>query len=443
MNNTLSDFVFQSKYSKYIPELGRKETWEESVDRIKSMHTDHLLANYPQAFNNTAFTSDFITAMDDYSSKKLLGSQRGLQFGGKPVLDKNCRLFNCSFTYVDRLEVFKQIEWVLLCGCGVGVSVEHQHVDKLPKMVDKLSEEVFTYSIPDSIEGWSQAIDEIIKYYFIPKTKYPKFDYSLIRPNGSYISGGFIAPGPEGLKKALTKIQELLDSIYRTTKQLTPLNCTDIISYCADSVLSGGVRRSALIVLFDADDEEMFNCKTGNWFYDNPQRARFNMSAALNRETTSKEEFERIFKATKEYGEPGFFWRSDDGVGCNPCAEIGFKPVINGKTGFQFCNLVTINGAAIETEDDFYSQCKNASTIATIQASYNKFPFLGDTTEELMMEDPLIGVSIGGIMCNPALLTNPEVLRTGAKIIKEQNSKVAAALGINPSSRCTCIKPKN
>ena len=440
MNNTLSDFIFQSKYSKYIPELGRKETWEESVNRIANMHLKHLHDGYEASLKNSQFNIDFDEAFLDYRDKKLLGSQRGLQFGGEPVLKKNCRLFNCSFTYVDRLDVFKEIEWVLLCGCGVGISVERQHVDKLPKMRDCLSSEVYDYVIDDSIEGWASAINALIGYYF-NNFKFPKFDFSHIRPNGSYISGGFIAPGPEGLKKALTKIQELLDTIYNTTRKLSPLNCTDIISYCADSVLSGGVRRSALIVLFDKDDSEMFNCKTGNWFYDNPQRARFNMSAALDRKTTSKKEFERIFSATRQYGEPGFYWRSDDGVGPNPCCEIGFKPVLNGETGFQFCNLVTINGASVESEDEFYHLCKSAATIATIQASYNKFPFLGKVTEDLMKADPLIGVSIGGIMCNPSLLLSEEVLHKGAKIVREQNAFIAKCLGINTSSRCTCIKP--
>lgn len=441
MNNMLSDFVFQSKYSKYNSSLGRKETWEESVERIDLMHMTHLSHKYAQAFNSATFTNDYLEAISSYKDKKFLGSQRGLQFGGKPILDKNCRLFNCSFTYIDRLEVFSQIEWVLLCGCGVGVSVEKQHIDKLPIMVDLLSDEIVPYVIEDSIEGWADAIGALINYYFVKDTSYPKFDFSKIRPNGAYVSGGFIAPGSAGLKKALINIQELLDSVYKDSKRLSSLNCTDIISYSADSVLSGGVRRSALIILFDAEDNEMFTCKTGNWFYENPQRARFNMSAALDRETTPKEVFTTIFKATKEYGEPGFFWRSDSGVGPNPCCEIGFKPVINGKTGFQFCNLVTINGAAVESEEDFYKLCKDASTIATIQASYNDFSYLGAVTEELAKYDPLIGVSIGGIMCNPGVLTDSNILSAGAIMVKQQNIVIADILNINYSSRCTAIKP--
>lgn len=760
MKEALNDFIFQSKYAKYNSILGRKETFEESVDRIMNMHITYLTQKYPEAFKNAEFSNDFMEAFESYKSKKVFGSQRALQFGGSPILNKHCRQYNCAFTYADRLEVFKEIEWVLLCGCGAGVSVEKQHVIKLPKMLDKLSEETKTFQVEDSIEGWALAIQQIINYYFIKGTPYPKFDYSLIRPSGSLISGGFVAPGPDGLRNAIINIQNLLDRVYKGSKKLTPLNVTDIIAYCADSVLSGGVRRSAVIILFDPDDEDMFNSKTGDWFYSNPQRGRYNASAVLERDSTSWETFIRIFKATKQFGEPGFYWRSDKGLGCNPCqpawapiitpnglstigdikegdkiwssegwttvvkkwstgikpvykyrttggvfygtenhrlvskgvkieakdcdyvdslsgnyeddnitiypqlvmdglvigdgyfhkasnnlivlcigekdsdyhnseishlikehrpgigktswevitnvkveelkrkyeieipdrymsgtkseicsflrglytangsvvsnritlktassklrdqvqlllsylgidsyyttnkptkvkfdngeylckesydinisndrekfvnligfiqkyknekitikkiskivtnrpiketiligeeevfditvdnkshtywtgglnvsncGEIGFKPTINGKSGWQFCNLVTISGKEMDNEEDFYKACKDASTIATIQAAYQSFPFLGSVTEELVKNDPLIGVSISGIMCNLEVLLHEETLQEGARIVKEQNSKIAKILGINESSRCTTIKPR-
>ena len=440
----LSNFIFQSKYSKFIPDLNRKETFEESINRIDSMHTEHLFNNYPNAFKNSEFANDYIECIEAYKQKKILGSQRGLQFGGTPILKNNCKLFNCSFTYIDRLEVFKQIEWVLLCGCGVGISVEKQHIDKLPTMCDNLSSEVYTHVISDDIEGWAEAFDAIITYYFNCGSKYPKFDYSKIRPKGAYITGGFKAPGPDGLRKSIVEVEKVLDNIWKNNKdkRLTSLNCTDIISHLADSVLSGGLRRSALIVLFDHDDEEMINCKTGNWFYNNPQRARFNMSAALDRDTIKYDDFIKIFKATKEFGEPGFFFRSNSGVGPNPCCEIGFKPVDKeGNSGFSFCNLVTINGGNIENEEDFYERCKHAATIATVQASYMDFSFLGQPTLNIVKEDPLIGVSIAGEMNTPDILLVPKIQQKGAEIVKNQNEKIAKILNINVSSRTTCIKP--
>ena len=441
MSEALSNFIFQSKYSRYNSALKRKETFEESVERINNMHIEHLSQNYSNALNNSEFISDYLEAIDLYKSKKIFGSQRGLQFGGTPILNKNCRIYNCSATYVDRLEVFKEIEWVLLCGCGVGVSVEKQHIDKLPNFLSNLSSESENYVIEDSIEGWANAIDRIISYYFIEGTKYPIFDYSAIRPNGALISGGFVAPGPEGLKNSINKISDILSKAYKTKKRLSALDISDIIAHEADSVLSGGVRRSALIILFDPDDKEMFNCKTGNWWYTNAQRGRFNMSAVLDRETTDYEVYSDLFQATKEFGEPGFIWRSNDKLVYNPCAEIGLLPTLNGITGWQFCNLISISGKEIESENDFCKICKAAATLATVQASYQSFDFLGKNTELIVQNDPLIGVSIGGVMTNPSILLDPEILTTGAKIVKEQNYKIAQILGINPSSRCTAIKP--
>ena len=442
MTNALNDFIFQSKYAKYIPELKRKETFKEAVSRIQDMHIKHLSENYPNAIEDAEFNNSFISSMEAYSEGKVYGSQRALQFGGDPILRKNAKMFNCAFTYLDRIEAFKEIEWMLLCGCGVGVSVEKQHINKLPTMVSSLSNDSYTCVIEDSIEGWAYAIDSIISYYFIEGRKYPVFDYSAIRPKGALISGGFKAPGPKGLKKSIQKIQELLNSVYKRDKRLTSVEIADIIAYEADSVLSGGVRRSAVSILFDPDDEGMYNAKIGNWWYNNPQRGRYNASAVLERNETSKEVFENLFKSTKEFGEPGFVWRSDKRQGFNPCFEIGMCPVDEfGNSGWQVCNLVSISGKNIETEDDFYEACKHAATIATIQASYNKFPFLGEVTERIINADPLIGVSISGIMTNPDILLDENILEVGAEVIKGQNKKIAEKLGINPASRTTCIKP--
>lgn len=317
-SNALGEFIFQSKYARYNSNLKRKETFEESVDRILQMHLKHLKDKYPEVLNNAEFNNDLLEAFEEYKNKNVYGSQRALQFGGDPILRKNEKIFNCSYTYIDNLERFKQIEYLLLCGCGVGCSVEYKHVNTLPEMAEVLNSSVEEYIIEDSIEGWSNSIDRLIRYYFSSDIAYPKFDYSKIRPNGSLISGGFLAPGPDGLRNALNKIDSLLNIIHKTTRRLSPLNCADILSHCADSCLSGGVRRSALAVLFSPNDEEMYNSKVGNWFYDNPQRGRYNASVALERSDDNKEVFNKIFESTKEYGEPGFFFRSDSGIGCNP-----------------------------------------------------------------------------------------------------------------------------
>lgn len=442
-NSALSDFIFQSKYSKYRPDLGRKETFEESVDRISQMHMKHLTDEYPQALEDSEFCNDFMEAIESYKKQLIYGSQRALQFGGDPILRKNARLFNCAFTYCDRLEVFKEIEWMLLCGCGVGISVEHQHISKLGHMSETLNKGTYQHVVDDSIEGWAIAFDSLINYYFREDYHYPIFDFSKVRPNGAPISGGFLAPGPDGLKKSLQKVDEVLkNAYYNNNKTLRSIDIADIIAFEADSVLSGGVRRSAVSILFDPDDENMFNSKIGNWWYENPQRGRYNASAVLERDSTSREIYDKLFKATREYGEPGFVWRSDKREGYNPCFEVGFCPIDEyGNTGWQVCNLVSISGQEITNSELFYKACKDASTLATIQATYMKFPFLGEVTERIIKNDPLIGVSISGIMTNPDILLDSNILRYGAGIIKNQNSKVARALGIKEASRTTVIKP--
>ena len=441
----LSDYIYQSKYSLYREDLGRKEVWEESVERIHQMHLTHLGIHAPAALQDEWFMEQLHEAMDYYKQKKFVGSQRTLQFGGAPVLKSSAKSYNCSYSHCDRLEVFRETEWLLLSGCGCGLSVEQAHVDKLPDLLplEELLEESEVFRIPDSIEGWSDAIHRLLEFFFVPGTTRPVFDYTDIRPKGSKIAGRFLAPGPDGLRIALDNIRKLLrEAVTAGQRRLSALQCTDIIAHLADSVLSGGVRRSALMILFSPEDEEMVNCKHGDWFSTNPQRARFNMSAALDRGQVAREVYERLFEAMRTSGDPGLYWRDEFGIGCNPCCEIGFRPVDQyGNTGWQVCNLVSINGLCCTTEEEFYKICRCASTLATVQATYMDFAYLSPATRNIIESDPLIGVSIGGIMNNPQVLTNPNILSVGAMQVRQQNAKVARILGINPATRTTCVKP--
>ena len=441
----LSDYIYQSKYSLYREDLGRKEVWEESVERIYQMHLTHLGIHAPVALQDEWFMEQLHEAIDYYKQKKFVGSQRNLQFGGEPVLKSSAKSYNCSYSHCDRLEVFRETEWLLLSGCGCGLSVEQAHVDKLPDLLplEELLEESEVFRIPDSIEGWSDAIHRLLEFFFVPGTTRPVFDYTDIRPKGSKIAGRFLAPGPDGLRIALDNIRKLLrEAVTAGQRRLSALQCTDIIAHLADSVLSGGVRRSALMILFSPEDEEMVNCKHGDWFSTNPQRARFNMSAALDRGQVAREVYERLFEAMRTSGDPGLYWRDEFGIGCNPCCEIGFRPVDQyGNTGWQVCNLVSINGLCCTTEEEFYKICRCASTLATVQATYMDFAYLSPATRNIIESDPLIGVSIGGIMNNPQVLTNPNILSVGAMQVRQQNAKVARILGINPATRTTCVKP--
>lgn len=431
----LSNLKFYESYSKYREDLGRKETWEESVEDVMNMH-------YNRFKNLKELTPYLDEVKESYKNKQILASQRNLQFREDSITKHNVKLFNCSSTYIDRPEVFKQIMYILLNGCGVGYSVEKRFVGKLPN-IRKRKEETVTHIIEDSVEGWALAIDALLQSFF-EGSEQIRFDGSLIRPEGAFISGGFKAPGFEPLRKSLDLIESLLNNVLNKEKdKLSTLDCHDIICHIADAVLSGGIRRSALICLFDKDDELMLKCKTGNWFYDNPQRGRANNSIKLLKSELTKEEFENYKESIKEFGEPGVVLVDDIDFCTNPCVEIGFIPVNpkNNKSCISFCNLNEINGSLCTTADRFYKACRNASILGTLQASYTNIPFLGQDTKELIEHEALIGVSITGIMDNPKVLLNPEILRKGAEIVNRTNEEIAKIIGINPAARTTCVKP--
>ena len=332
----LSDFKFYSSYSKYLKDKERMETWEESVDRVMKMHYEKYADKITPELQSYL---DFATKI--YKEKRILGSQRALQFGGSSILKHEMKMFNCLVSYADRIEFFKETMYLLLCGCGVGFSVQHKHIETLPK-VGKRLQGVKTFVIEDSIEGWSDAIGVLMSSYSLQDSKFQEyygyridFDYSQIRPKGAYISGGFKAPGHEGLKNSLTKIQELLDKEIngKVEISLRSIIVYDIIMHMADAVLSGGVRRSATICLFSQDDNEMLNAKTGDWYVKNPQRGRSNNSVILLRNKTSREQFSSIMQSVKAWGEPGFVWSEDEDIIFNPCI-IG-SSLIRTKSGFK------------------------------------------------------------------------------------------------------------
>jgi len=318
----LQKYTFVSKYARWLPDQKRRETWQEAVDRVKNM----MLEKY----KDKNVDDEINWAYDFMLEKKVLGSQRLLQFGGKPVLKKNVRSYNCSGSYVNRLDFFQECMYVLLCGAGVGYSVQFQHINQLPKFNQdavygvknkygwKSAEQ---FIIPDTIEGWSDSIGKLVSSYLSPAGQYVEFNYSKIRPEGAYLSSSSgRAPGPEPLKRAHNKIRALLDRCIKDGQErLKPIDAHDLICYISDAVLSGGVRRSSCIALFSLDDKEMMKCKTGNWLQENPQRARANNSVILLRKEIDKKTFKQIFENIREYGEPGFIFADDKEALINPC----------------------------------------------------------------------------------------------------------------------------
>ena len=424
MNNILSDITVHMKYAKYIPELNRRETWAELVDRNIAMHKK----KYPNLINEIDEAYSYVYA------KKVLPSMRSLQFAGKPIEISPNRLYNCSYLPADSIDAFNEIMFLLLSGCGVGYSVQKHHVKNLPAITKPFDKRSRRFVIGDSIEGWSDAVKVLVKSYLGDKrTSKIIFDYTDIRPKGArLVTSGGKAPGPQPLKECLIKIEGILNGKQDGT-QLTSLETHDIICHIADAVLAGGIRRAALISLFSAADDEMISCKSGDWWETNPQRGRANNSAVLMRHKITKEFFMDLWKRVElsGAGEPGIYFNNDKDWGTNPCCEIALRP-------FQFCNLCEVNVSDIKDQDDFNARVKAAAFIGTLQAGYTDFHYLREIWKETTEKDALIGVSMTGIGSGAVL--NYDMTKA-ADIVKRENSRVAKAIGINKSARCTTVKP--
>ena len=416
----LSDITTYMKYARHIPEKSRREAWEEIVDRNKAMH----LQKFPQLKDEIEEVYKMVYA------KKVLPSMRSLQFAGKPAEINNARMFNCSFLPVDDFRSFSEAMFLLLSGCGVGFSVQSHHVDKLPEI--KIPTREKRYLINDSIEGWADAVHMLMKAYLKGGSR-PRFDFRDIRPKGEQlVTAGGKAPGPEPLKEVLFQVQLILER-KQSGEKLTPLECHDILCHLADAVLSGGIRRAALISLFDFDDEEMLTCKFGSWWENSPQRGRANNSAVVMRHKITEDEFMKLWEKVEasNAGEPGFLFSNDKDYGTNPCAEIALRP-------YQFCNLCEINATDVVDQDDFNARSKAAAFIGTLQASYTDFHYLRDIWKKTTERDALLGVGITGIASGKLDKIN---LKQGAKAAKDENERVAKLLGINKAARVTTVKP--
>jgi ribonucleoside-triphosphate reductase len=416
----LSDITTYMKYAKYVPELKRRETWTELVDRNKNMH----LKKYPQLKNEIENAYKFVY------DKKVLPSMRSMQFAGKPVDINNARIFNCSYLPINDIAAFSEIMFLLLSGCGVGYSVQRHHIEELPVVRKPLKSK--RYLVGDSIEGWADAVKVLMKAY-LKGGPLPLFDFRDIRPKGAQlITVGGKAPGPEPLKISLVHVQAILDR-KKDGEHLTSLECHDIICHLADAVLSGGIRRAALIALFNLDDDDMLTCKFGNWWEDNPQRGRANNTAVLIKSKIEKEVFLDLWKKIElsNSGEPGFIFSNDKDAGTNPCAEINLKPN-------QFCNLCEVNASDIESQEDLNARVKAAAFIGTLQASYTDFHYLREIWKKTTEKEALLGIGMTGIASGEVLKYS---LKEAAKIATDENAHVAEIIGINKAARVTCVKP--
>jgi ribonucleoside-triphosphate reductase len=419
----LSDVTVYMKYAKYIPELSRRETWEELVTRNKEMHQK----KYPQIKGEIEQVYQMVY------DKKILPSMRSLQFGGKPIEISPNRVYNCAYMPIDHTDAFAETMFLLLGGTGVGFSVQKHHVDKLPEIRKPNPKRTRRYLIGDSIEGWADAVKVLIESYLGTKASTPVFDYSDIRQKGALlVTSGGKAPGPQPLKDCIHHITKVLDAKQDGDK-LSPIETHDIVCHIADAVLAGGIRRAALISLFSADDDEMISCKSGNWWEKNPQRGRANNSAVLLRHKVTQEYFMDLWKRIElsGAGEPGIYLSNDKDWGTNPCCEIALRP-------YQFCNLCEVNASDIESQEDFENRVKGAAFIGTLQAGYTDFHYLRDVWKRTTEKDALIGVGMTGIGSGVVLGYD---MKAAAKAVKEENERVAELIGINKAARTTTVKP--
>lgn len=418
----LSDITVYMKYARFNHELNRRETWEEIVTRNKEMHL--------KKFPNLKEEIDNVYQL--VYDKKVLPSMRSMQFAGKPIDIAPNRIYNCAYIPMDDWRSFSEVMFLLLGGTGMGFSVQKHHVEKLPEIRKPNGNRKRRYLINDSIEGWADSIKFLMKTYFNGGSNIV-FDYSDIRPKGArLVTAGGKAPGPQPLKECLIKIRGILDH-KENGERLTSIEVHDIVCHIADAVLSGGIRRAALISLFSADDDEMISAKTGAWWETDPQRGRANNSVALCRSRIEKDYFEDVWKRIElsGAGEPGIYFTNDKDWGTNPCCEIALRP-------YQFCNLCEVNVSNIESQEDLNNRVKAAAFLGTLQASYTDFHYLRPVWQRTTEKDALIGVSMTGIASGVILGYD---MKEAAKEVKKENKRVAEMLGINSAARTTCVKP--
>ena len=416
----LSDLTIFNKYAKYIPEIKRRETWDEIVERNMAMH----IRKYPQ------IKQEIKDAYKYVYNRQVLPSMRSLQFGGRPIELSNNRMFNCAYSPADHPAIFSETMFNLLGGSGVGFSVQKRHTEKLPVIVGTSTKQR-RFLVGDSIEGWADAVKVLIKAYTLGKSD-PVFDFRDIRPKGArLITSGGKAPGADPLRICLDKLRSVLNNA--VGRKLKPIEVHDMICHIADAVLSGGIRRAALISLFDKDDLDMLAAKSGNWWELNPQRGRANNSVVLHRDETSREEWDSVWKKVEESGsgEPGVFWTNDYDMGSNPCCEIALNPN-------QYCNLCEVNVSDVTTQEELNARVKAATLIGTLQAGYTDFHYLRNVWKETTEREALLGVSMTGI--GSGTMANLD-LTEAATICVEENKRVASLININSSARITTVKP--
>ena len=436
-------FIHKSRYARWREEDNRRENWDETVTRL----CDYYFQIYKDKFKSNA-DADAVygTIYKSIHDLEVMPSMRALMTAG-PALDR-CHVpaYNCAYLPVDSPRSFDEAMYILMCGTGVGFSVENKYVDQLPKISEEFAETDTCIGVADSKEGWSKAFRELVSLLIAGQI--PRWDTSRVRPHGARLKTfGGRASGPEPLEDLFRYACNLFRGA--AGRRLTSLECHDLMCKVADIVVVGGVRRSAMISLFDCTDDRLLKSKTGAWWEHNGIRRLANNSAVYENRRPDMgffmEKWNELYESKS--GEPGIFSRAacqriagrngrrdpSPDFGTNPCSEIILKP-------FQFCNLTEIVVRSTDTVEDFKRKAKVAAILGTIQSSLTDFKYLRKKWQDTCNEERLLGVSLTGVCDNLGLLTK-ENLNEVRDLVVATNKEWAKRLGIEASVATTCVKP--
>ena len=441
-----STFIAKSRYSRYLNDKNRREHWNETVSRYFTFMFQHLEDKYNYK-PTEALRTELTNAVQNL---EVMPSMRAIMTAGKALDRDNTAGYNCSYLPIDDPKAFDEAMYILLCGTGVGFSVEHKYVDQLPEVPDQLFDSQTTISVADSKEGWAKALRQLVALLYSGEVA--KYDLNRIRPAGARLKtfgGRASGPGPldELFKFTIAKFRGAVG------RKLTSIECHDILCKIGEVVVVGGVRRSAMISLSDLEDDRMRSCKSGNWWEQNAHRALANNSATYN----SKPDIGQFLQEwTSLYnshsGERGIFSReasqsqaakngrrdSSFDFGTNPCSEIILRP-------YQFCNLTEVVVRAEDTVETLANKIRIATIMGTFQSTMTNFPYLRKVWQKNTEEERLLGVSLTGILDNKWMGevsdSTAKALEQLRKVAVDTNADLATQLGIPQSAAITCVKP--